>query len=57
MLGLLACAGYTTVKFIIDDRVRTSDDIERLNMTMLGMLPLQSNKPKDIKANKRGGTT
>lgn len=42
-LGLVASCGFFVVQFLLDDRIRTSDDIERLTgLITLGMMPIQS---------------
>lgn len=42
-VGLLCSCGLFTVQFLLDDRIRTSEDIERISgLTTLGMMPVQS---------------
>lgn len=42
LLGLFGACGLITVWFIVDDRIRTSEDLERyLGLTTLGAMPLQ----------------
>ena len=41
--GLLCSCGFFVVQFLLDDRIRTSEDIERISgLTTLGMMPVQS---------------
>ena len=49
LLGLFGACGLITVWFIVDDRIRTSEDLERyLGLTTLGAMPLQENRPVDM---------
>lgn len=42
LLGAIIAGGVITLQFVTDDRIRTSDDIEKhLGMPMLGMMPVQ----------------
>lgn len=42
-VGLLCSCGFFVVQFLLDDRIRTSEDIERISgLTTLGMMPVQS---------------
>lgn len=48
VLGAIAAAGVITLKFIFDDRILTSEDIEKVDgMVTLGMIPLQENEKKN----------
>ena len=41
LLGLLLCAGVLTVQFLMDDTVKTSEDIEKyLELSTLAMIPV-----------------
>ena len=43
LLGTVISCGFFVVQFLLDDRIRTSDDIERVSgLTTLGMMPVQS---------------
>lgn len=55
ILGFVLCAGVITVKFIMDDRIRNSEDIERcIGIPTLGVMPLQKNEDKRKARAKRG---
>ena len=42
LLGAFACAGITLVRFMLDDTIKTSDDVERyLGISTLGMIPVR----------------
>ena len=60
MLGALLAGGIITVQFISDDRIRTSENLEKhLGMATLGMMPVtkgnETTKQKSKKS-KRGGS-
>ena len=43
LVVLLCSCGFFAVQFLLDDRIRTSEDIERISgLTTLGMMPVQS---------------
>ena len=58
--GLLACA-VITVLFMLDDYVRTADDVEKyLGLPVLGVMMLQDEQPtesdeEEEKSHKKGG--
>ena len=55
--GFIASCGFITVKFILDDRIRTASDIEKyLDLTVIGMMPLQTHQytANSRKARKEG---
>lgn len=63
MLGAVAAIGILTVQFISDDRIRTSENLEKhLHMATLGMMPVTKgndagkSKHKGKKSKKRGGS-
>jgi len=54
ILGAFIACAIITIIFLLDDKVRTSEDVERyFGMSTLGMLPLQSHKSHPKK--KTGG--
>lgn len=58
LLGALIAGGIITLQFITDDRIRTSDDIDKyLRMPTLGMVTLQKNlgDMKRSRGHKGGG--
>ncbi|MBQ3080666.1 MAG: polysaccharide export protein [Clostridia bacterium] len=45
LLGLIISCGWITVQFVLDDKVRTAEDVERyFGIATLGLLPLQDDK-------------
>lgn len=47
MLGIILAAGIIVVIHLLNDTIRTSDDIEKyLGLTTLGVIPLESKKKK-----------
>ena len=61
MLGALLAGGIITVQFISDDRIRTSENLEKhLGIATLGMMPVakgnESSKQKKRKKSKKGGS-
>ena len=46
LLGLVVSCGIIVVQFLVDDRLRSSDDIEKyVQLPTLGVMPKQSKKP------------
>lgn len=55
LLGLIASCGWITVTYVLDDKIRTAEDVERyLGMATLGLLPLQEDKNSGKKKSKKG---
>lgn len=45
LLGMILTCGVITVQFIMDDRIRSAEDLDKyLNMATLGVMPMQSQK-------------
>lgn len=48
VLGAILAAGIITLKFIFDDRILTSEDVEKVDgMVTLGMIPLQESEKRN----------
>lgn len=53
LLGAFACAGIVVVHYMLDDTIKTSDDVEKyLNMSTLGMIPVREEEKRHN--NKKG---
>ena len=53
MLGALLAMAVVTVKFLGDDRICSSEDIEKVgNLSTLGLIPLQETDGKQDRRNK-----
>jgi len=53
ILGMLIAMAVVTVKFLGDDRICSSEDIEKVgNLTTLGLIPLQETEGKQDRRNK-----
>lgn len=51
MLGLLASGGYVAVRFILDDKIKTADDLRRYaNLATLAIIPLGEPAETKIKS-------
>ncbi len=60
LLGAFACAGVILISFLMDDTVKTSEDVEKyLNMSTLGMIPVKEEEKhgKNQKSGKSGRTS
>ena len=59
VLGMIAAIAVVTVRFIVDDRIATGDDIAKVgNLPTLGMIPIQdlsANNVAEEKAKHSGG--
>ena len=54
-LGFLLCAGIVVLIFVLDDKVRSGDDVEKyLHMPLLGMLPHQKENRRAARAAREG---
>lgn len=56
-LGLVLSCGYVTVRMLLDDKFKTSDDLSKIaGLTTLAVIPIDSGTKKDAaKRNKTGG--
>ena len=56
--GFIVSCGFITVKFILDDRIRTASDIEKyLDLTVIGMMPMQTHqRPANFKKARKEGS-
>ena len=56
MLGLLLMCGIVVVQSLVDDRVRSSDKLEKqLGLATIGMMPVQSSDTSREHKNGKGG--
>ena len=56
MLGLLLMCGIVVVQSLVDDRVRSSDKLEKqLGLATIGMMPVQSSDTSREHKNSKGG--
>lgn len=56
MLGLLLMCGIVVVQFLVDDRVRNADKLEKqLGLATIGMMPVQSSDTSREHKNGKGG--
>ncbi len=56
IIGVLLAAGVVVVRFIMDDTIKSSEDIEKyLGLNTLGILPLDENQLKEEDREKRRG--
>ena len=48
MVGAILVMGILTVQFLLDDRIKTAEDVEKyLGLSVLGSIPLNSAGKKD----------
>lgn len=54
MLGCILATGIVLVIYMLDDRIKDSDDIEKyLNLSTLGLIPIEEGKPTLVKRNNK----
>lgn len=62
LLGAFACAGLVVVRYMLDDTIKTSEDVEKyLGMSTLGMIPVKEEEKhgkghKSSKSSKSGNS-
>lgn len=55
LLGLVVSCGLITLQFIMDDRIRNSEELSRyLGMTTLGILPMQGSRRNSREKRRKG---
>ncbi len=58
LLGLVISCGLITLQFIMDDRIRNSEELSRyLGMTTLGALPMQDSHRNGREKRRKGGVS
>ena len=56
LIGMILAMGVLVIRFLVDDRIRSAETIEkRLNMPVLGMMPIQMGDVTSQKQHKKGG--
>lgn len=54
VIGIVLTAGIFVVTYLLDDTVKTSEDIEKfLGLSTLGLIPVEEKKSKQVKIDKR----
>jgi len=55
MLGAAAAMGIIGLLYVMDDRIRTADQLQKhIGLATLGMMPIQENERKSVKRRNRG---
>lgn len=56
MLGIFLAAAVVVVRYLLNDKITTSDDVEKyLGISVIGMIPIDENLVKTKKARKKAG--
>lgn len=54
MLGVLLVAAVTVIVYLMDDTIKTADDVEKyLNLSTLALIPMKENEKKSKKASRK----